>query len=186
MKINISTYKASDLFLIQHGLPLNGMPMFTNLRFKTSPNLIGTFNGLGLYGILFDDHLIYIGKFLGQKKNPYGGDIRQARWSKHIGSLTLRARNLSFSKRAISDIATLGSCTPQADFQNVDVNLLSRDRGCNSTMNRFVFGAANWQDFANLSDSIMRRFKFVYASIVCQTQSTNILRKMVGQVEDTL
>ena len=54
-----------------------GFNVRPGLPFDVKNKLVGP----GIYAVCYDQKLIYIGKYLGQKKNPFGGNIaRSASW----------------------------------------------------------------------------------------------------------
>jgi len=184
MQMTVFKYTAQELFDIKQSTSLLGMPSWANLRFTIKrKNMKQDFGGLGLYGVFYENYLIYVGKFLGQKINPYGGDIRDARWSKHLGSLTLRARNLSFSKRSMDSIAQTNESIPKGCLMQVSPDMLLRDRGCLSTLNRFLFGSQNWSSFSILNDSILEKFEFMYIKVQDGSSTETDMRLSVSQAE---
>lgn len=173
-----------DVFSVKNGCPLDGMPQWANLCFTLKGGDSELFTGLGLYGVFFDDRLIYVGKFLGKKVDPFEGDVRDARWIKHLGSMTLRARNISFSKRSTTQILAATSLEPQAEIVAVDNGLLTRDRGCLSTFNRFMFAAEHWEDFKCVSNETINRFGFGYVRLTEYAGSALDVRKLVSSAEE--
>jgi len=166
-----------------------GNPEWMNIRFKRRLKLDNSqFTGLGVYAGFFDNQLIYIGKFLGQKTNPFAGNVIDARWTKHVGTLTLRGRNLSYSTRALDEIYQLSLPEALLGFLQADRQLLSRDRGMSSTLNRFQFGAENWEIFKTLEMKTLKRFHFIYVRLTKGEHFDDIchdtLRRIVSEVED--
>lgn len=187
--LQISHFSLEQVIEFSESKPIPGNPSWMNLRFKRRAGLDNSqFTGLGIYAGFFDNQLIYIGKFLGQKSNPFAGNVIDARWTKHVGSLTLRGRNLSYSTRALDEIYQLSLPEALLDFLRTNRTLLSRDRGMNSTLNRFQFGAENWDIFKMLEMSTLQRFHFIYVRLTkgehLDGMCHDTLRKVVSNVED--
>jgi len=186
MTIETQRFLAEDLFKIDHIQSLPGMPVWANLRFRKKKFNRSNFSGPGIYAILFNKQLIYIGKFLGKKTDPRGGDIRDARWDKHLGSMTLRSRNISFSKKSLDRVLQSNAPHLVGDLRQSNQQALLRDRGCLSTFNRFAFGSHHWDQFQNLDESHLKLFQFLYVRVSTFTSDTTETRKLVSDAEDQL
>ncbi len=184
--IETQTFIADDLFNIGHVQSIPGMPTWANLRFTKKKIKPLNFSGSGIYAVFFDKYLIYVGKFLGKKNNPFGGDIRDARWDKHLGSMTLRSRNTSFSKKSLGRILHSDGPHLVGDLRIADQDTLLRDRGCLSTFNKFSFGSRYWNLFQNLDESHLKRFQFLYVRVSAFTVDTGEIRKFVSDAESQI
>jgi hypothetical protein len=186
MNLMTSNFIADDLFKISYVKPIHGMPLWANLMFSKTNNNRAEFSGPGIYAILFRDQLIYVGKFLGKKTNPWSGDIRDTRWDKHLGSMTLRSRNISFSKKSLDRILEGNKSYLLDDIHKSNPQALLRDRGCLSTFNRFSFGSRHWNLFLNFDESHLKLFQFLYVRVSTCTLDTHEIRKLVSEAEDQI
>ena len=93
---------------------LNGQLNYANYIFKekecTKEN---QFKGAGIYGVFLDEELIYVGKFQGQKKDWTRGNVVKSRWTKHVGTLTMLDKNVSFKPTIY--ILSLFWCRPKSE-----------------------------------------------------------------------
>ena len=160
-----TTFSAQKLFDLETLNSIPGNPDWTNLIFRRRKVEEGDFRGPGIYACFFQDKLIYIGKFLGKRHAPYEGDITRARWDKHLATLTLRGRSLSFSKRTFDHIFSLPQDARPTGLEASSRESLTRDRGALSTFNRFKFSQANWTSFLALDTAALDKFKFVYVRL---------------------
>jgi len=102
---SIQKYSANEVINVGTAPPLLGHLPFANKVFKPSKiHPKSNFKGAGLYAVFFDNQLIYVGKFLGTKRNWDAGNVIASRWVKHIGTFSMLDRKLSFSKRALEAI----------------------------------------------------------------------------------
>jgi hypothetical protein len=131
------------------------------------------FAGCGLYGICFDDQLIYIGSYLGtnRKGSNFEGDIVSQRWWTHIGAITSRGHKLHIAKSAIKILSdTLMENHPLViGFRSSnDPKLLHKDNGNLGPIKRLLFAATKSQIFFNSNtdpQQVLRRFRFTYVRI---------------------
>ena len=123
------------------------------------------FRGAGLYGLFYKGSLIYIGKFLGQKNNPWAGNIVVNRWWAHIATVTAFGHRISFSPsiwQQLQDespnhplIIALGKVVRQQVF--------ATDRGGATSLKRLMFARKHWDTFGHgQPENILRDFCFVY------------------------
>lgn len=170
MKTTVEHFCGDEVFQVKDVGNKTFLPHFWDLTFglkHTPREKRSFFSGAGLYLISYDHLLLYVGKFLGKRDNPFAGDIRSARWSKHLATLTNRGRNLSFSLKAQAQIEGI---VPQIDSVStilaVNRKILAHDRGCQSTYNRLRFALNNWSTFANpLSEKVLNKFKFTFVKV---------------------
>lgn len=168
--MNTTTYKAEDIFTVRACGHIDGNPECANLRIESNKRLAQErVSGAGLYAIHFQDRLLYIGQFRGTGVNPFGGDVCSTRWSKHIGTLTLRDRRISFGPRAISDMKKLMSPNPPlADIVSAseEASTISIHRGRVSSLNRALFAAEHWNLMSQITDvSGLTGFTITYSQI---------------------
>lgn len=190
----IKHYKGNEIFTVHPVGNKSYLPTFWDLSFrllKIEQAKKARFVGAGIYVIGYDGVPLYIGKFLGQKNKPVAGDIRTARWAKHLATLTNRGQNLSFSFTARREI---GEITPQSDLLSkiLEVNpaVMAHDRGCQSTYNRFKFALQHWETFSgNLCDIQLSKFQFTYIkleSMRLEAISVSVVRELISLTEKQL
>ena len=94
-----TTHCASDLLVVRPRGALIGNPAWADLTIDSNRRLGKELaRGAGLYAIHFRGALLYVGKFCGKRSNPFDGRVCDIRWSRHIGTLTLRDRRISLSE----------------------------------------------------------------------------------------
>jgi hypothetical protein len=134
------------------------------------------FAGCGLYGICFDDQLIYIGSYLGTNRDGsnFEGDVVSQRWWTHIGAITSRGHKLHIAKSAINKLRDkLTETHPMVIgfSSNHDQDLLHKDNGNLGPIKRLLFAANHAQTFLH-SDAdprkVLKRFKFTYVRITAR------------------
>ncbi len=188
--MNIYNWLAGELYQSEDKSPVNGKPLWANQHFKTTHNLSRQqVAGPGVYVIFYREKLIYIGTFRGTGTNPCGGNITTIRWNNHLGGFTSRDHRISFGQKIIQQIATANTGSDPGDgFANADPKILSKDQGCRSTYNRFLFSKEFWHNFSGvISKNIMDDFKFTYFQISPQTVATlSDVNKLVLEVETGL
>jgi hypothetical protein len=190
--LSVKNYFADDIFTIDLVTPFPGMPSWTNLNFrkKNSENH-KIFYGPGIYAIFFEKYLIYIGKFLGKKGDPFAGDIREERWRKHLGTISIRDRNISFSPRTLEEIRKKNlSIFKAMDWSNEElVKFLTQDR-IRSTPNRFSFGLqTGWCYKERISEKDLHNFQFLYLSLNKEDLNdidVDNIRNLVSNAENEL
>ena len=104
MKIVTAMVKAKNAIKHKPFDGIDGYFDYQTYQLKSNKNVNFDVTGAGLYGILYKDRLIYVGKFQGTKHNFSAGNIIDARWVKHISSMTFFGHNLSFSKKSLKSI----------------------------------------------------------------------------------
>jgi len=172
----MATFNATDILNIQQ-LP-NGRAgvWFLNWRIEAKPinQIVGAthedFAGAGLYGICFDDHLIYIGSFLGNKPKSvnFSGDVVTSRWWTHIGAITVRGHRVHIARASLralqesfpSNHPLIGGFLGAQSFE-----ILHKGNGNLSPLRRLNFAAMHSHDFLNrnvIPSHVLSRFEFVY------------------------
>lgn len=132
------------------------------------------FTGAGIYGVCFDDHLIYIGSYLGSggdklgrlKAATLGGDVVKARWWQHFGSITGRSHNLSVAASTMVHLdEEFGQQHPMVVAFRAATPVLSKDAGCLGARERLVFAARHFSEFAIEHVEpmqVLSRFSYIY------------------------
>lgn len=172
MKIVTEIVKAKDVIKYELSDGIDGYFNYQTYQLRSNKNVNFDVSGAGLYGILYKDRLIYVGKFQGTKYDYNAGNIIEARWVKHISSMTFLGHNLSLSKKSLKKIIEFISnysdnlVGQQSVLFNsilrTDHDLITTDRGCLSTFERFNLGMEIWSNFnINLQD-ILSNFTFIY------------------------
>lgn len=183
-------FSAAELFSIKPAHAVPGNPAWANLRFCLTLRDKAALAGAGIYAAFFDDQLIYIGKYLGKKQAPFQGNIALARWDKHIGTLTLRGRALSFAEKSRQRILALPDHPVVTALKGASANTLLRDRGMLSTYNRCRFAIQHWNAFQELSEVTLARFSFIYVRLESQHAEgrwqTAMIRERINKIEDQL
>jgi len=186
MNIVMQYHQASDVMTMQQRSPMQGSLPFADCAFRAKGN-DSIFFGAGLYACFFKNNLIYIGKYLGKKKDWRSGNIISMRWAKHIGTFTMRARHLGFSDAAYDAIAAYyQQVQTEADnpirkgFLAADRRVLVRETGCMTTFRRFLVAS---RIHAETGGEIpLEHFSFLYARVAV-SGTTAELRKFVSEAE---
>jgi hypothetical protein len=156
--------------------PIAGGLPFCRFLFLPRKQRNVNFGGAGLYACFYRRKLVYIGKYQGAKENFTAGDIIKMRWIKHIGTFTMQARSLGFSKKALSAVLEAVTTGLNADlriaeeiregFLAANYQVLRRETGCMTTFQRFLVAIDVWNSarqmrgMPNISD-----FEFIYSRI---------------------
>lgn len=187
--MKIYSFQGSDVIDVHQDQPLPGNPAFANLVFRPRRNLApSVVAGAGIYAIHFDGNLIYLGKFQGTKENTFGGSVVDARWTKHMGTLTMRGRRVSVPNQTITELSSRHRDHPAVvGIMQADRGFLSTDRGCVSSFNRAMFAMQHWGDaFANFNPKVLDRFQFLYGQIQPHAVSEDWIRAAVSDAERDL
>lgn len=196
MKIETKTYKATDIVELLERGPLIGHLPISRFSVKPVKNSV-EIGGGGIYGILIDNELKYIGKYQGKKHNWEQGSVLQDRWIKHIGTLTLLERTLSFSKKAFDKIVSdARGLAPTSQFARELVDgltqgnekLLTTDRGCSSTFERYAASKLFWPELSEAPPDwrdFLERMTLVYVKLTGDF-STEAVRNLISLTESQL
>lgn len=172
----MTIFNATNLLTIQE-LPTGRAGVwFLNWRIKGKPinqranSVAEDFAGAGLYAICFDDYLIYVGSFLGNKKNSanFSGDVVNSRWWTHVGAITSRGHRMHIAPSSLRELqASLGTNHPLiAGFQRAQPSeTLHRGNGNLGPLRRLTFAASHSHEFLAPDvnpEKVLSRFKFVY------------------------
>lgn len=186
--MNLHEFSGSQVVCFENSPPLEGNPAFADLSFSPRHGLDDrVVAGAGIYAICFDGQLIYLGKFLGKRGNPAGGNIVDARWTKHLGTLTMRGRRVSVPRRTIDALLHAYPGHPvAAGIRNADADVVSRDRGCVSSVNRARFAVRHWEALSAFNRETLDRFQFLYGQVQSQDRVESHLRREVSALESRL
>lgn len=198
-------FVAEDFCRLKQGIAFPAHSPFADCRFSVdlepSSRVKEKLVGPGIYAVCYDQQLIYIGKYLGQKNYTFAGNIARLRWVQHLGSMTMRDRRVSLSKRSLDVLlnrdflhrhnALIRSLAYAFDNDRASSStkpFLQRDRGCLSTVNRVLFALEHWPLFSQSEGPALGRFSFHYfrvgkPSIELPAQT---LRTWISTLEDRL
>lgn len=128
------------------------------------------FSGMGVYGLCFDNKLIYIGSYLGGKDNCFSGDVVSSRWWTHIGGITARGNRVHLARKSLDALRReFGEdhSVVKGFLNSNDLMELHTDNGNLSPLRRLRFAANYSRDFlgAEPPSATLSRFRFVYARI---------------------
>lgn len=151
----------SELFSVEERKPTRSGVLFLN--WDIQPNDCAcAIKGAGLYGLFFDDWLIYVGMYRGKGGNPNCGQVARDRWWAHIGSITMRGYRVSVPKRTRKMIDDGQLARDLASGLSQGNELLCKDNGCCTSVNRMKFASSHWQEFKDADGSLLKRFKFLF------------------------
>jgi hypothetical protein len=186
LTVRTSTYSASEVISLDQRAPLQGALPIADMVFRHSVKQ-KDFGGAGLYAVFFDSRLLYIGKFLGRRSDFLSGNVVEARWTKHLGTFTMRARDIGFSARAFSEIAVYlekaKADVPDAilqGFRQAKRELICRETGCMSTFSRFLVASSLWAETSGQPKLDM--FQFVYTKVGTDLPTEDV-REIVSAAE---
>lgn len=151
--------------------------------------------GPGIYGLCFDEQLIYIGSFLGKIKagDPFGGDVVSSRWWTHICAITSRGSRLHLAPQSLQKLQEHlqpDHALLEGLLAANDPDLLHVDAGNLSPLRRLLFAAQHSADFfmgAVDPQQVLSRFSFVYERLDAQAgMQEQALKAVVIQAEKEL
>jgi hypothetical protein len=176
MRISCKTYNVGDIINLVEKDPISGGLPFCRYLFLPKMQKNVNFGGAGLYACFYRKKLVYIGKYQGAKDNFIAGDIVKMRWIKHIGTFTMQARSLGFSKKALSTVLEAVATGVNAElkisqeiregFLAANYQVLQRETGCMTTFQRCLVAMDVWHaarqtgGMPNMND-----FEFIYSRI---------------------
>jgi hypothetical protein len=186
MKIHV--FHGSEVIDVRQDRSLPGNPAFADLIFRPRRNLApSVVAGAGIYAIHFDGNLLYLGKFQGTKGNPFGGSVVDARWTKHVSTLSLRGRSISVPNQTITQLANSHGQHPAVvGIVGGDRSVVSKDKGCISSLNRIRFAMQHWDAFADFNPGVLNRFQFLYGQIQPRIVNEDWIRGAVSDLERDL
>lgn len=137
----------------------------TRLRGVSSEDLVGA----GLYGVCYQDKLVYVGKYLGTRGNPFAGNIVSNRWWAHFASLTMRGHRISVPRMTLAKLLNDPPTPLNPKLRNLLADVppgITRDAGCVASLNRILFASQHWRRFGSSKPSAaLDDFSFVYVRI---------------------
>jgi len=139
-------FNANDLFILEEDVNLL-FPL--NLEFRFNPKLPFNLPGPGIYFTYFKDELIYIGYFF---PNGNDRDARMERMKKEISTISMRGREVVFSKSAFD---THQQCVNYPIFQG-EIS----DMGFQTSVRRVEFADKNWNTFQ--TNDFLKYFDFYW------------------------
>ena len=168
-----SVYPASEILQIE-SMPegragvwfLNWKISEKSLNERRRFNPHASYAGPGLYGLCFNDNLIYIGSYLGS------GDVVSSRWWTHIGAITARGNSVHVARRSIRNLEKeLGSQHPMVSaFKGTKLpDLLSKDMGNLAPFRRLKFAAQDNEIFLDKDispEEVLQKFCFFYSNFL--------------------
>jgi hypothetical protein len=186
MNVETRYHRAVDVMTMKKRGSMPGSLPFADSAFRATVSG-AEFGGAGLYACFFRDQLIYVGKYLGRKNAWQEGNVVAMRWIKHIGTFTMRERQLGFSQAAYREIGALcGQGENKAEqavwdgFRASDRSVLVRETGCMTTLRRFLVALRIRSETAG--DPSLGEFCFVYTRATSDS-STSEQRKRVSEAE---
>lgn len=186
--MKIHEFHGSDVIDVRQDQPLPGNPVFADLTFRPRRNLApSVVAGVGIYAIHFDGNLLYLGKFQGTRGNPFGGSVVDARWTKHVSTLSLRGRSISVPNQTITQLTNSHGHHPAvAGIVGGDRSVVSKDKGCISSLNRIRFAMQHWDAFTEFDRKTLDRFQFLYGQIQPRAVDEDCIRAAVSDLERDL
>lgn len=156
-RVTFRSYATDELFCASNTeFRKNGISILCesmNLKLRIVQPKIG---GFGIYGItflesLFEERLIYLGKYQGSSANGrYGGDIVADRWRKHLYTISMRGHNVAVdsikafeSVRSIAESKSLHFGSRFISLKGQALESLFEKNGCQSSFNRMMFALQN-------------------------------------------
>lgn len=173
---------------------LNWRVTANRLEHRNAPQ--EAFAGAGVYGVCFDDHLIYIGSFLGSggvkverlKAATFVGDVAKGRWWQHFGSITGRSHSLSVAPSTLVQLdEEFGPDHPMVFAFRAATPNLSKDAGCLGARERLRFAARHFAEFAGEQvdpKNMLSRFSYVYARFDALPEGMDAY-ELSRRIEDT-
>ena len=173
------------------------------LNWKIQPKPLGArtyptahnYAGAGLYGLCFDNNLIYIGSFLGNERGTanFGGDVVASRWWTHIGAITARGHRMHIARKSLHK---LQACLERdhimlQGFNDADKMILHQDAGNLGPLRRLLFAAQHADIFFDEKgepEKIFSRFHFLYHRLSCLPADMDAkkLKAVILNVEKTV
>ena len=145
-----------------------------------------------MYGIFTKAFSYTLASTRGHKR-LFAGDIISARWIKHVATITLKGNKVSFSERSYNQIVEFIGEVSDNEFKNHselfdsliqgDYDLLTTDRGCMSTFDRFKFALDIWNDPDHSIDNMLSKLSFVYCRLDGNIE-TSVARDIVSTSEN--
>lgn len=182
-------FKAGDVLQIKPVTPKRGVECLdwriTYLNSGLAKDLVGA----GLYGVCYQDKLVYVGKYLGRGNDPFSGNVVSTRWWAHFASLTMRGHRISIPQMTRARLLN----NPPIPLNSKLRKLLStaplgiaKDAGCGASLNRILFASKHWGRFGSgKPNTVLGDFSFVYVRIRKGSTKKSIvqLRQKISEAE---
>lgn len=162
----MSIFRASDLFTLHQVLAVEGKPDWMNLRTRRRPQWRGeppALTGPGLYGMFYEDQLVYVGLYAGRRDHPFGGSVLD-RWHKHAVYQTLRAPEVVFARSQLDRILRDLDGAAVADMRGLaGGGGLVEQHGGSCTFEKARFASRHWAQLGPGKDKdLLDRLSFAY------------------------
>jgi L-rhamnose mutarotase len=146
-----------------------------NLRFRHKPMRerlcdAANFSGAGIYGIILQERLVYIGSYLGDSGKgvaAFGGDVVSDRWWTHVAGISCRGHRVSFAPDTLMYLYdNFGENDLVNQLRAGDQKELVRPAACSVPKPRAIFAARNRNIFLDAdAATILKLFTFAYVRI---------------------
>jgi hypothetical protein len=185
----VSVSSGSELFFATKIKSLIKGVEFLDQEIKAQKNRDENLAGAGVYGLFYQDQLIYVGKFKnGNKGTPFAGNVAKAQWWTHIASMTMRGRKVSVSTTSLRELRSkeIESSLVMILDPVVESHMV-KDRGCSSGLRRVLFALEHWNEFEHADmNSLLSFFSFCYIRIPFSNEDPAIFRKKIGSAENKI
>jgi len=185
----VSVSSGSEIFVATERKSLIKSAEFLNQEIKAKKKRDESLAGAGVYGLFYQDQLIYVGKFKnGNKGTPFAGNVAKARWWTHIASMTMRGRKVSVSTTSLRELRSkeIESSLVMILDPVVESHMV-KDRGCSSGLRRVLFALEHWSEFEHADmNSLLSFFSFCYIRIPFSNEDPAIFRKRIGSAENKI
>jgi len=180
LRVHTSTFAADEVLCVEVSPRGRAGVWFLNWRIgakrlldRTAPGGRLDYAGAGLYGLCFDDRLIYVGSYLGSGKGGAfaTGDVVVSRWWTHVAAITVRGARVHLSKRslrALTEDPGPGHPMVAGFLAAAEPEKLHQDAGNLAPLRRLRFALAHRDVFLGERtepDDVLRRFSYTYCRI---------------------
>lgn len=185
----VKHFDCSHLFTVEISPPLHSQIEFLNLNIKAKKNINEELIGPGIYGLFYKNQLIYTGLFKnGNDGSPYGGNIADTRWKKHLATVTMRGKDVSAAISTLryidnteTDDSLVKICDPSAQ------ELMIKGRGYVAGLRRVLFALENWSDFNIMTpETFLDPFSFSYIRLAPTLEDFEEVRKRIEKTENVV
>lgn len=194
--IHISRFSLADVLSASavdaDQLP-TGIP-FLNIRFRAKTNGMDaeSLAGPGIYALSYKSSdsagltgIIYVGKYLGLRHNPFSGNVAKLRWWTHAGAFTMRGHKLHVARNTVAMLARELPTRAHAFIRFLEPSAdIFKDRGNQAGLNRVRFALSNWERFGRASPAnVLNDFSVTYLRLSVSRLSRPEVRRAVSQAE---
>jgi hypothetical protein len=182
----VKHFDCSHLFTVDTSSSRHPQIGFLNFNIKAKQNINEELIGPGIYGLFYKKQLIYTGLFKnGNKGTPYGGNIADMRWKKHLATVTMRGKDVSVAISTLRYIynterndSLVKICDPNAQ------ELMIKGRGCVAGLRRVLFALENWNDFKIMTpETLLDPFSFTYIRLAPALKDFEEVRNRIVKTE---